>query len=85
MIEIQPQQETPVSKGFLEEIGIAVPYDATRFFTQDGHIVFHVSVLDEIGCSIVCREEFEASALTEEQIETLKTANCYGEAGWDIQ
>ncbi|NLC23315.1 hypothetical protein NB640_03285 [Oxalobacter vibrioformis] len=73
-----------IPRKILEDTGIEIPDDAGRFFTQDSIIVFVVPFVDEYGDSIVFREiEIEAE-LTDKQIESLKTANCYGDTGWTL-
>ncbi len=68
----------------LENIGIEVPLDASRFFTQDSHIVFLIPFVEEAGSSIVFTEEEIVMPLTEKQIESLKSLNCYGSTGWTL-
>ena len=68
----------------LENIGIEVPMDANRFFTEDTHIVFLIPFVDEAGSSIVFTEQEVVIPLTEEQIESLKLLNCYGKTGWTL-
>lgn len=73
-----------IHKSLLENIGIDVPDGACRFFTQDTHIIFLVPCAEEYGCSIVIEETEVEIALTAQQIEALKAANCYGETGWTL-
>lgn len=73
-----------IRRKILEDIGIDIPDDASRFFTQDSTIVFLIPSVNEYGSSIVINEEEIEAELTEKQIELLKTANCYGDTGWSI-
>lgn len=73
-----------IHKSLLENIGIDVPDDASRFFTQGDHIVFLAPFADEYGYSIVIEETEVKIPLTAQQIEALKAANCYGETGWTL-
>lgn len=73
-----------IHRKILEDIGIEIPEDASRFFTQDSTIVFLVPFVDEYGSSIVINEEEVQAELTEKQIELLKAANCFGDTGWSI-
>lgn len=73
-----------IRRKILEDIGIDVPDDANRFFTQHSSIIFLVPFADEYGCSIVFKEVEIEIKLTEKQIESLKASNCYGETGWTI-
>jgi|GEM_PF-3522206 len=73
-----------IRRKILEDIGIDIPDDASRFFTQNSTIVFIIPSIEEYGSSIVFNEEEIEADLTEKQIESLKTANCYGDTGWSI-
>ncbi|MDR0934536.1 MAG: hypothetical protein LBM56_05595 [Burkholderiaceae bacterium] len=73
-----------IRKKVLEDIGISVPDDASRFITRDSTIVFLVPYAEEYGHSIVFTEEEITLELTEGQTEALKAANCFGETGWTI-
>lgn len=73
-----------INKSMLENIGINVPDDASRFFTQDTRIIFLIPTADEYGFSIVIEENEVSIPLTRQQIEALKAANCYGETGWTL-
>ncbi|MCM1511969.1 MAG: hypothetical protein NC112_02490 [Oxalobacter formigenes] len=73
-----------IHKSTLENIGINVPEDASRFFTQDSNIIFLIPSADEYGYSIIIEETSVKIPLTTQQIEALKTANCYGETGWTL-
>ena len=73
-----------IRRKILEDIGIDIPDDASRFFTQNSTIVFIIPSIEEYGSSIVFNEEEIEADLTERQIESLKTANCYGDTGWSI-
>lgn len=73
-----------ISRKILENAGIDIPEDASRFFTQGLTIVFLVPFVDEYGSSIVFTETEIEISLTEKQVEALKSANCYGETGWTL-
>lgn len=73
-----------IHKSLLQNIDINVPHDASRFFTQDNHIVFLIPSADEYGYSIVIEETEVRIPLTAQQVEALKAANCYGETGWTL-
>ncbi|MCL1886978.1 MAG: hypothetical protein FWG01_03455 [Betaproteobacteria bacterium] len=84
MSENQAQQSTMIRKKILEDIGINVPEDASRFYTLNSSMIFLVPFAEEYGCSIVFKEEEIEIELTEKQIESLKTSNCFGTTGWTI-
>lgn len=73
-----------IHRKILEDIGIDIPDDANRFFTEDSTIVFLVPSVEEYGDKIVINEEEIEAELTDKQIELLKEANCYGDTGWTI-
>lgn len=73
-----------IRKKILEDAGIEIPDDATRFITEGKCIVFLVPTAEEYGNNIVFEETEIEADLTEEQIEALKAANCYGQTGWTI-
>ena len=73
-----------IRRKILEDIGIDIPDDASRFFTLNSTIVFIIPSVEEYGSSIVFNEEEIEADLTEKQVESLKAANCYGNTGWSI-
>jgi hypothetical protein len=73
-----------IPRKILEDTGIEIPDDASRFFTQGSIIIFVIPSVDEHGDSIVFREIEIEARLTDRQIESLKTANCYGDTGWTL-
>lgn len=73
-----------IRKQFLEDLGIDVPDEAARFYTENNVIFFIVPFVEEYGSNIVFKEDIEEETLTDKQIEALKAANCYGATGWTI-
>ena len=84
MGESQTQQSTMIRKKMLEDIGITIPDDASRFYTLKSNIIFLVPLVDEYGYSIIFKDEEIEMELTEKQIESLKALNCFGPTGWTI-
>jgi len=70
-----------IEKKVLEGMGIDVPDDASAFYTKDTSIVFLVPSIEEYGTRIVFEELEIEEELTQEQIESLKQANCFGISG----
>lgn len=73
-----------ISRKVLEDIGISVPDDATRFITENNTIIFLQPDAEETGGEIVFLEREILVELTDNQVQALKTANCYGDKGWTI-
>lgn len=73
-----------IHKQFLEDLGITVPDEASRFYTENTCIFFQIPFLDEYGYSIVIQEETVEYELTEKQIEELKASNHFGTTGWTL-
>ena len=68
----------------LEDIGIKVPADAVHFYTEDSDIIFLIPFAEENGCNVIFTEEEIVIPLTEKQIESLKSLNCFGSTGWTL-
>ena len=75
-----PCESVMIQRKMLEEFGISVPDDATAFFTLKSSIVFLVPAAEEDGNSIVFYQLEIEEALTDEQIELLKKADCFEES-----
>lgn len=73
-----------ISKKVLEDIGIEVPDEATRFLTEGNTLIFLLPDAEETGHQIVFMEKEVAVELNDEQVKALKAANCFGEKGWTI-
>ena len=73
-----------IRRKVLEDIGIDIPDEASRFYTENTSIIFVIPSADEYGDRIVFREETIELELTEKQIESLKVSNCFGTTGWTI-
>ncbi|MDL2283848.1 hypothetical protein LJC19_01705 [Oxalobacter sp. OttesenSCG-928-P03] len=73
-----------IRRKILEDLGINVPDDASRFHTENTSIIFLIPAVEEYGSSIVFKEDTVEVELTEKQIESLKTSNCFGTTGWTI-
>jgi hypothetical protein len=73
-----------IRREILESMGIEIPEDASRFYTENASIVFLVPWVEEYGGRIVFNEEEIEVDLTEAQAESLRAANCFGATGWTI-
>ena len=84
MSEAANNNDKPVPRTFMEELGFELPEEAFSFYIDGSDIVFNLQIVEEVGCDFRFYEQQEKFPLTDEQIEKLKDAGYYSKEGFLI-
>ena len=84
MSESRQDNDKPVPRAFLEELGFELPDEAFSFYTEGSDIIFNLQIVEETGCDFKVYEEQEKFPLSDEQIGKLKEAGYYSPDGFLI-
>ncbi|MCZ4066009.1 hypothetical protein NB647_06215 [Oxalobacter aliiformigenes] len=84
MSEAENNNDKPVPRTFMEELGFELPEEAFSFYIDGSDIVFNLQIVEEVGCDFRFYEQQEKFPLTDEQIEKLKDAGYYSKEGFLI-
>lgn len=81
MSEAENNNDKPVPRAFMEELGFELPDEVFSFYIDGDDIVFNLQIVEESGCNFRFYEQQEKFPLSGEQVKKLKDAGYYSKEG----